>query len=178
MGHVLAYEIYVPMIPVARETPEGTGGTPVTCGLNEQEAIIAGLMVEHPDQKRVKPVCDPILAQVARARARDMAQRNYFDHINPDGNGPNYLVVNAGYALPRWYGNERDANNIESIAGGQTSAEAAWAAWIKSDGHRPHVLGLKDFYAGQTTYGIGYFYNPDARLKHYWVFLSAPPEEE
>lgn len=170
--------LYVPLIPAAHAEPIGSGNEPApeVCVLNAQETAIAAALMSHPDQKRDNPVCNPTLALVARARARDMAQRGYFNHVGPDGIGPNFLVRQAGYALPQWYSDARDANNVESIAGGQPTPEAAWAAWLKSDGHRMHVLGEQDFYAEQDAFGIGYFYDPNSRLKHYWVLLSAPVE--
>jgi hypothetical protein len=176
-GVAQAYQVYVPLIPGDKQGPGGTGDIVAPCSLNEQEAMLADLLVNHPDQKRINPVCDPILAQVARARAHDMAQRSYFAHVNPDGNGPNFLVNEAGFALPDWYPDDRDANNIESIAGGHPTSADAWAGWLKSDGHRPHLLGTHGFYAGQTAYGVGYFHDPNSHFKHYWVFLSAPIEE-
>jgi uncharacterized protein YkwD len=170
-----SFQIYVPM--VATDGPGGSGRETVQCDLNEQEAAVAALMESHPDQKRGTPVCDPILAQVARARARDMALRGYFSHTNPDGIGPNLLVREAGYPLPDWYGDSQDANNIESIGGGYSTPEDVWQGWLDSSGHRVHVLGEQGFYADQESYGIGYYYNPDARFGYYWVFLSAPTEQ-
>jgi uncharacterized protein YkwD len=149
---------------------------PFTCDLNSQEQEIANFAINHPDQGRPFMSCDPILAQVARARAVDMGTRNYFSHTNPDGYGPNYLVRQAGYVLPSWYGSADNANNIESIAAGYPTAAAAWAGWLNSAGHRTHVLAEDSFWADQTSYGIGYAYVPNSTYKHYWVFISAPPE--
>jgi uncharacterized protein YkwD len=172
--------LYVPMIPTVQNDPGGTGSepTPEACVLTAEEQVIANAVISDPGQKRANPICDPTLSLVARARARDMALRGYFSHVNPDGIGPNYLVREAGYALPDWYGDDRDDNNVESIAGGQPTPEAAWQAWLNSEGHRLHVLGEHGFYAAQDAFGIGYYYDPNSRLKHYWVFLSAPREEE
>lgn len=150
---------------------------PNTCDLNPQEQEIANLASQHPEQGRPFMNCDPILAQVARQRALDMGTRNYFSHTNPDGFGPNYLVRQAGYGLPSWYGTANDANNIESIAAGYATASVTWAGWLNSAGHRAHVLGEIQFWADQTNYGIGYAYVPGSIYKHYWVFISAPPEE-
>jgi hypothetical protein len=149
---------------------------PNTCNPNPQEQEIANLASQHPDQGRPFMNCDPILAQVARERAVDMGTRDYFDHTNPDGFGPNYLVRQAGYGLPSWYGTANDANNIESIAAGYTTAAAAWAGWLNSAGHRTHLLAESSFWAAQTNYGIGYAYVPGSTDRHYWVFISAPPE--
>jgi hypothetical protein len=149
---------------------------PFNCDLNSQEREIADFAINHPDQGRPFMNCDPTLAQVARARALDMGIRNYFSHTNLDGYGPNYLVRQAGYALPTWYGTANDANNIESIAAGYTTAAAAWTGWLNSAGHRTHVLAEDTFWADQTNYGIGYAYVSNSTYKHYWVFISAPPE--
>jgi uncharacterized protein YkwD len=168
-------QLYVPMVGTGAVA--GTGEQPVQCGLNEQEQAIAQLMLSDPNQQRQNPVCDPILAQVARARARDMALRGYFGHTDPDGNGPNIHARNAGYPLPDWYGTAQDSNNIESIGGGYPGASDLWQGWLNSEAHRIHVLGTEAFYGEQRAYGIGYYYNEDSQLKHYWVFLSAPVAE-
>jgi uncharacterized protein YkwD len=104
-----------------------------------------------------------------------MAQRGYFDHVTPEGHGPNYLVRQAGYTLPSFYGTEPDANNIESIAGGYSTAEAVWGAWMSSTAHRNQLLGLQPFFAEQTEYGIGYAYDSESPLGYYWVVITARP---
>ena len=150
---------------------------PPVCSLNAQEQEIASLAINHPDQARLEMNCHPILARVARERALDLGTRNYFSHVNPDGYGPNYLVRQAGYELPSWWSTDPAANFIESIAGGYTTATSAWNGWLNSPGHRRHVLAEDDFWADQTNYGIGYAYVAGSKYKHYWVFISAPPEE-
>jgi uncharacterized protein YkwD len=147
-----------------------------TCQLNEYETRIAELMQTHPEQQRASLTCDPILAQVARERAVDMATRNYFDHTNPDGFGPNYLVRQAGYPLPSWYDTAPNANNVESIAAGYSTPDAAWQGWMGSTPHRTHLLGLDPFWAAQIEYGIGYAYNPASDYDHYWVVITAYKE--
>ena len=163
----LSYTAFLPLI----SRPEA----PPACDLNTQEQQIAQYMIDHPDQERPSLTCHPILAQVARERARDMAERHYFSHVNPDGYGPNYLVEQAGYDLPDYYSAAPDANNIESIAGGYATAEAAWQAWMDSDPHRTHLLGLVPFFAQQIDFGIGYVYDPDSDYRHYWVVITAKP---
>ncbi len=170
-----AREIYVPFVKT--DGVEGTGTEVSTCILNAEEAAVADLMVADSGQKRDNPVCDPILSQVARSRARDMALRGYFSHTDPDGNGPNILARTAGFKLPDWYGSKQDSNNIESIGGGYTSSAAVWDGWIKSPKHVVHVLGTESFYGDQDSYGIGYYFNADSPMQHYWVLLSAPTPE-
>lgn len=157
--------IYLPQVTI-----------PAQCALNSEEQAVASFAQNHPGQGRSVMGCDQTLAQVAREKAQDMAQRSYFDHTNPDGFGPNFLVKQAGYELPNWYGSAPDANNIESIAAGYTTPEAVWDAWLNSSGHRVHVLAESAFWQDQTNYGIGYYYDANSPYRHYWVFLSAPPE--
>jgi hypothetical protein len=140
---------------------------------NAQEAAIADLMVHASGQRRPFMVLDPILSKVARERAADMAQRGYFDHINPDGHGANYLVRKAGYVLPPNY--PSDGNNLESIAGGSPTASAAWDDWMHSPDHKTHLLGEQSFFAAQTSYGVGYYADPASEYRYYWVVITAPP---
>ena len=159
--------IYLPLIMAPEPTPEPE------CNLNSQEQTIADFMRDDPNQQRPSLRCDPILAQVARERALDMGNRNYFSHVNPDGHGPNYLVQQAGYILPSFYDQTPSGNNIESIAAGHGSPEAAWNGWMSSSGHRTHILGLIPFWAEQTDYGIGYAYVAGSAYGHYWVVITA-----
>jgi uncharacterized protein YkwD len=147
---------------------------PIKDGDTQLENQIAALM-KGSGQKRFSLTFNPILAQVARARAADMGRRNYFAHVNPDGVGPNTLVTQAGYVLPSFYGNERAGNFIESINGGGDTAEKAWDSWMNSPSHRKHILGLSDFYAQQVEYGVGHAYFPNSQYKHYWVIITAKP---
>lgn len=167
--------------PTPQPTPEPTAeATPSpVCNLNAQEQAVADYMAAHAEQGRVRLVCNPILAQVARSRAVDMGQRGYFSHVNPDGIGPNELVRRAGYVLPDWYGDSRDANNIESIAAGYPTAAAVWEAWMASPGHSRHILASEggdpvEFYAAQEAYGIGFWQSPQSPYEWFWVVISAP----
>jgi uncharacterized protein YkwD len=135
------------------------------------------LLRNHPDQRRPSLTCDPLLEQVAQEHARDMAERGYFDHINPDGLGPNELVRRAGYRLPSWWGADLQANYIESIGGAYSTADAAFQGWMSSMFHRNHVLAEDSFYADQVFYGIGHYHLPSSPYKHYWVVITAPPQE-
>lgn len=165
--------IYLPLVlnqPVdAQATPKDS------CLQNEQEKAVEALFKNDPGQNRLQMICNPILAEVAHERAMDMGLNNYFSHVNLEGFGPNYLVSEEGYLLPSYYGVNADANNIESIAAGYTSAEAVWNAWLSSDLHRVHVLGEYSFYAEQIEYGIGYYNAPNSTYQHYWVIITAKP---
>ena len=87
------------------------------------------------------------LAKVAEERAYDMAKRDYFDHITPDGVGVNVQIADGGYTLNKdWLKNVK-ANNFESIAANHPSAVEGIRALIIGKGspgfmHRKHLLGM------------------------------------
>ena len=143
----------------------------------ELEQRLASLMKRAADQRRSSLTYNSILARVARQRAYDMGQRNYFGHVNPDGIGPNYLVTQAGFVLPDFYGKGRSSNDIESISAGRRTPEEVWDSWMNSTGHSTHLLGQSDFYAEQVEYGVGHAYVPASRYRHYWVIITAKPGE-
>lgn len=101
------------------------------------------------------------LAKVAEMRAMDMAKRDYFDHTDPDGFGPNHHINRAGYTLNADWLKRRNANNFESIGANHPSAIEGIKAMIigKSSpghGHRKHLLGMDEWNASLHDIGIGY----------------------
>lgn len=182
-GNAGARDVYLPFVSSVASPPSSTpASVPVRnpnnfCAqANDEEQGLASLITGASNQQRDFMACNTVLAQVARERAQDMANRNYFGHTNPDGYGPNALVRNAGYRLPGFYASSQDGNNIESIAAGYRTAQAAFEGWMESTGHRVQVLGEAQFYRDQVEFGVGYYYNPNSEYKHYWVFLSAYEE--
>lgn len=173
-----AVDLFLPFVTSAFTVSEAAAPT-LSRGcdaLNDDEQSLGDIIQDSPSQQRDFMACNPILAQVARDRARDMAVRDYFGHTNPDGIGPNTLVRAAGYNLPSFYASSADGNNIESIAAGYRSAEEAFEGWLNSPGHRVHMLGEMDFYKDQVEFGVGYYYSENSTYKHYWVLLSAYEE--
>lgn len=141
--------------------------------LNREEQALAEIFEHARGQRRAAVHCDPTLARVARAKARDLGVRRYFRHVTPDGDGPNRLVERAGYALPAVYSRKRNANNVEVIAAGDETARDAWDAWLKSSSHRTQVLGRERFFAEQTDYGVGFADVPGSEYGRYWVLITA-----
>lgn len=150
--------------------------TEPVCNNSAEEIAIADLLITDARQSRAVLTCNPLLVDVARQRAADMAQRDYFDHVNPDGAGPNSMVRSAGYRLPDYYDQSPPGNNVESIAAGFDTAEATWEGWVNSPHHRSHVLAEEPFFTEQSEYGIGYYYEPNSYYQHYWVLLTALPD--
>jgi uncharacterized protein YkwD len=76
-------------------------------------------------------VHDAALRCAARVHVRDMVDRDYFDHTNPDGEEPWDRMVRAGY---EW------AAAGENIAGGNRAAAATMTQWMNSAGHCRNIM--------------------------------------
>lgn len=141
--------------------------------LSRDEAELFRLIQNDRIQTRREMTLDPILCLVARKRAREMARKNEFAHIDAKGNGPNRRVTKAGYRLPATYETSKTANNIESILRTTGSNRFAMKVWKSSEGHKVHVFGLYDFYRAQKCIGIGSAMSKSG--ERFCVFLSAHP---
>jgi uncharacterized protein YkwD len=73
----------------------------------------------------------PKLDQAAERHARDMARKNYFEHVGADRSHPKDRVRKAGYEY-RITG--------ENIAFGPESAEEVVAGWLASPGHCANIM--------------------------------------
>ncbi len=89
---------------------------------------------------------------VARTKATDMANNNYFSHTSPTYGSPFDMLRQFGISY-------RTAG--ENIAKGQTSAQQVFDSWMNSEGHRANILN-----SSFTQIGVGYNANGN-----YWVQL-------
>jgi uncharacterized protein YkwD len=80
----------------------------------------------------------PALADVARAHSRDMLARGFFDHVNPERQGPRDRVAARGLEF------SLVAENIYSSRDGSTDAAEMAShmvtGWMKNEGHRRNIL--------------------------------------
>jgi len=95
------------------------------------------------------------LTCAARNHSMDMALRGYFDHTDPDGNGPSTRIAAAEYDWSTWG---------ENIALGYPSPEAVVQGWMDSDGHCANLMS-----AAFTEIGIGYY------AGNYWTQVFGRP---
>lgn len=93
------------------------------------------------------------LEMVANEHVRDLYERNFFAHVNPDGENPGKRALQAGFCH-EYVG--------ENIAAGQKSVAAAQLAWENSPSHRENMLQPAYRYAG-----VGFYQDPSGRL--YWA---------
>lgn len=72
------------------------------------------------------------LSRAARIKALDILNRQYFEHVSPDGVGPDRLASSTGY---------RFVSVGENLAlGGYRSDQELVDAWMDSPGHRENLL--------------------------------------
>ena len=97
---------------------------------------------------------DAKTAEVALAYAKDLAERNFFDHKDPDGQGPMERMVNAGV----------DVRKVtENLARGYADAIQVFKAWVDSESHRQGML------EENINLGVGAYYKSASRGKYYFV---------
>ncbi|WP_409062814.1 CAP domain-containing protein [Streptomyces sp. SYP-A7185] len=102
------------------------------------------------NEERAKVGCSPVradakLASLAGNFSADMAERDFFDHTDPDGATPWDRAEKAGIS---------DLGG-ENIARGQANARSVMDAWMNSPGHRANILNC-DY----KTLGVGAHFAP------------------
>lgn len=97
---------------------------------------------------------DTTLSQVAEAHSQDMVDRHFFSHTNPDGDGPDDRLNDAGY-FGAWG---------ETIGAGSIYASPAgmFSGWMNSSGHQEIMLS-----ANYNIVGLGYVTGGD--YGYYWT---------
>lgn len=118
-------------LPLCAAILAGCDGTPVSPELEGEVAAFVELMNAH----RVQVGCEPLawsadVAGVAEAHSRDMRDRSFFAHTNPDGASPADRLRAAGIDYRRM---------AENIAWGYPSGEAVLTGWLESSGHRANI---------------------------------------
>lgn len=94
------------------------------------------------------------LRAAAYNHSKDMATRDFFDHVNPDGLGPFQRMQAAGYTGFYTAG--------ENIAAGQSTPESVVAGWLASPGHCANIMN-KNF----KDLGVGFYQG--GRYGSYWT---------
>jgi len=80
--------------------------------------------------------------EMAVSRSKDMAERNYFSHLTPEGECMQTLKSNY-----RFSSGETVAENIWMISGGTANPDEALTSWIGSPGHNANLF-YKDHVKG------------------------------
>ncbi|MBX3358344.1 MAG: hypothetical protein KF745_07940 [Phycisphaeraceae bacterium] len=133
-----AEEVYLTeLVNRARANPMAEAarlGIDLTDGLTAAE--LARLVPSEP------LALEPSLTIAARLHSLDMAERDFFDHVNPDGLSPTQRAQDQGYA----------GTAGENIAAGYDTIDEVHKAWLVSIGHRKNVLSLHSNFSSTFHY--------------------------
>jgi len=99
--------------------------------LTEDEQKLLELVNKAREEKGLEPLqVDENLMKVARTKAKDMVENNYFSHQSPTYGSP--------FDMMRQFNNTFKSAG-ENIAGNKT-VEGAFKAWMSSDTHKKNIL--------------------------------------
>lgn len=111
----------------------------ITKNPNLLSAVIVSVIADLTNLTRISHGLDPLelsptLSSAAQARVNDMAEKDYFAHISPDGKTPWQWFWESGYYF--LYAGENLAVNF-------ADSEDIVQAWMDSRGHRDNLLNSK-----------------------------------
>ncbi len=119
----------------------GNAASDVKAVLSEDEQKLLELVNKAREEKGLEPLSvDDNLMKVARTKAKDMIENNYFSHQSPTYGSP--------FDMMRQFENSFKSAG-ENIAGNKT-VEGAFKAWMSSDTHKKNILN-----SGFKVTGIG-----------------------
>jgi uncharacterized protein YkwD len=117
---------------------------------------------ERVRQKLGMLIWDDHLAMIARGYSAQMASENFFDHIDPAGNGVEHRAFRAN--LVNW---RKIGENLFYIRDVTEFSPIAVRMWMESATHRQNVLDR-----GWTSTGIGIAKAADGRIFVTQVFMT------
>lgn len=97
---------------------------------------------------------DPLIALTAQKHALDMAQQNFYSHVNPQGQNPSDRY-RANGGLGRVGENINILQNSPGIAPTYGLVEKFQRSWMYSEGHRQNLLN-----PNYTKFGFGIVAKP------------------
>jgi type VII secretion protein EccB len=146
------------MVGTGADASSSTSNGGKANGDDTNAASATGDVLALVNQERSKAGCAPVsldarLGAAAAAHSQDMVDRNYYDHITPDGVDPGHRMSAAGY---KW------SAQGENIAFGYNDAAAVMVGWMDSAQHRGNILNCNF-----RDMGVGLAYN--AQHVAYWT---------
>lgn len=138
-----------PSAPAENNGSTGTNENQVLNLVNKERAA-AGLAPLKYNSK---------LAEVAKAKAADLRDKNYFSHTSPTYGSPFDMMKSFGI-------NYSSAG--ENIAKGYKTPAAVMDGWMNSPGHKANILN-----SSFTEIGVGYV--TDSTGAGYWVQMFIRP---
>ena len=137
-----------------------SAGSPAGAGIEAADPEIV-VLVELVSRRRSGVGCERLtwhegIAAVAVAHSLDMQQRDFYDHVDPDGEALIHRLTRAGIAFNGVAG--------ENLVIGTVDGTIAYTLWIDSAEHRANIENCSF-----THHGVGL---ADGRWTH--VFVQRP----
>jgi uncharacterized protein YkwD len=127
----------------------------------DSEAAASMISGYRKNNGRGPVTIDPVLTQIAKAHATEMAQKTKVGHDVGSGN-LDARAKKAGYAYARI---------SENVAGGYQTLAEAFSGWRDSPDHKKNML-----MPGATRIGIAVAQAPGYKYKVFWAMVVAEPE--
>jgi uncharacterized protein YkwD len=102
-----------------------------------------------------------VLFTAAAGHSQDMALRNFFDHVNPDGKTSGQRASSVGYNF---------AALGENIAAGQGTVSEVMAGWLASPGHCNNIMN-----GVYTNIAVACATTPRFEYPTYWTMELGKP---
>jgi uncharacterized protein YkwD len=152
--------IFLSFLPVQSTNGHSYVGSPAVAGIEAADPEIL-VLVELVSRRRSDVGCEPLtwhegIAAVAVAHSLDMQQRDFYDHVDPDGETLIHRLTRAGIAFNGVAG--------ENLVIGTVDGTIAYTLWIDSAEHRANIENC-----AFTHHGVGL---ADGRWTH--VFVQRP----
>jgi uncharacterized protein YkwD len=145
--------------PGTGDPPDPVDGDPLP-GESREERVLVMVNQARADYGLAPVEWHDGAAAVALEHSQDMAARNFFDHVNPEGQTPGDRLAEGNVELTGWG---------ENIAAGYLTADAVMEGWMNSPGHRDNILNPM-----WTHLGVGV--TDPVQPGPYWTqnFIRAP----
>ncbi len=134
--------------------------------LRQLEQRVHRLINEQRQRAKLPPLAwREDVARCARDHSRNMAQRDFFDHVDPRLGGVDQRLNRFRIA---W---RVCGENIFMLSGYSNPAQVAVQGWMDSPGHRANILEQRF-----THTGVGVFYRTRDQMFYLTQIFIRPPD--
>ena len=151
---LLASTVVIPPTQAAALVPGTVTPTSFALAADIEEQVFRAINRVREENHLAPLSAAKDLGSVARLHSQDMATRDYFGHVNPEGDNLGKRVKRNG--ITNW---NRIAENIAMNCGYGDPAMIAVKGWLESPGHRHNILDQN-----LTETGIGVAMDAKGRI--------------
>ncbi|MBS1810629.1 MAG: CAP domain-containing protein [Acidobacteria bacterium] len=142
---LLAFDVITPPTYAVANVPGAAEPASLTAVTDIEEQVFNAINRVREENHLAPLSVAKDLRLVARSHSQDMAMREYFSHVSPEGDSLQKRITRNG--ITNW---NRIAENIAMNSGYNNPASIAVKGWLESPGHRHNIMD-----ANLTETGIG-----------------------